>query len=220
VPVPAGTKFIEEHTGILRELLDVVVGDAVNSAAPTFAERFHLSVESPQVRFRFLDSDLRAGVCWPVSECSIPAPAFADLRWGVSRVVVVENRDVFLCLPRVASTLAIFGAGKASSLLVNCKWMNGCEIVYWGDCDEAGYGILSNLRKRFPQVRSLLMDQDAWIQWKHLAVQGKRDNSVAHSCLTASEGAALSAVLAGPWMLEQERIPPAQAEHAVQGAFD
>src|SRR6204780_371485 len=62
--------------------------------------------------------------------------------------------------------------------VVACGWLrmvNASEVVYWGDCDEAGYGILSSLRSSFPQVRSLLMDQAAWCQWNHLAVPGKRD---------------------------------------------
>lgn len=219
IPVPVGTKFIEEHAAILRELLDVVVGESVNVMAATFAERFHLLTEPPQVRFRFLDHDLRIRVCWPVEECAIPAPAFADLRWQISRVIIIENRDVFVCLPNVADTLAIFGAGKASSLLATCQWMKSSEIVYWGDCDEAGYGILSSLRQNIPHVRSLLMNHEAWTQWKHLAVPGKRDPSVKHTCLTASEKEALSAVVAGPWMLEQERIPLAEAERAVRTVF-
>jgi hypothetical protein len=220
IPVPVGTKFIEEHSGILRELLDVVMGDSVNIAAATFADRFNLLVEPPQVRFRFLDRDLQACICWPVEDCSIPAPTFADLTWSIPRVLVVENRDVFLCLPKVSGTLAIFGSGKASSLLAGCKWMHASEIIYWGDCDEAGYGILSSLRSGFPRTRSLLMDQAAWHQWKHLAVPGKRDCSVKHSHLTVGERAALAAVVVGPWMLEQERIPSVETERAIVAAFD
>ncbi len=45
IPLPAGTKFIEERSGILREMLDVVVGDYVDVSAPTFAGRFHLLLE-------------------------------------------------------------------------------------------------------------------------------------------------------------------------------
>jgi hypothetical protein len=220
IPAAVTTKFIEEHVGILRELLDVVVGDSVDITATTFSERFNLLAEPPQVRFRFLDPDLRACTCWPVADCSIPAPSFACLKWSIPRVFVVENRDVFLCLPRVPGTLAVFGSGKGASLLHGCQWMNTAEIVYWGDCDEAGYGILSSLRSSFRQVRSLLMDEGAWHQWKHLAVPGKRDSSVKHSYLTAGERAALTAVLAGPWMLEQERIPPAEAERVIMAAFD
>jgi Uncharacterized protein conserved in bacteria len=219
IPVPLGTKFIEEHAGILRELLDVVVGNAANAAAVTFAERFNLLVEPPLVRFRFLDPSLPERVGWPVIDCSIPLPTFGALQWSISRVLIVENRDVFLCLPTVPDALAVFGSGKAVSLLVDCRWMKTAKIVYWGDCDEAGYGILSNLRASFPHVESLLMDEPAWRTWKHMAVPGKTDGAVNLSYLTASEQLALKAVLAGPWMLEQERIPVAEAERAISAIF-
>lgn len=220
ISVSAGTKFIEERSGVLRELLDVVLGDSVNATAETFAGRFHLLLEPPRVRFRFLDSVLRADTCWPVADCSITASAFAELCWKIPRVLIVENRGVFLCLPQIRDTLAIFGAGKGSSLLLGCSWMDTSEIAYWGDCDEAGYGILSHLRSSFPHVRSVLMDENAWARWRHLAISGKRDFSAKHAGLTASERAALHCVMAGPWMLEQERIPIAEAERALMTVFD
>jgi hypothetical protein len=219
LPVPGGTKFIEEHSGILREMLDVVLGDRLNPAGKTFAERFHLLVEPPRVRFRFLDPALRARVAWPVSDCSVPAPAFAGLAWHIPRVLVVENRDVFLCLPDVPHTLAIFGSGKATSLLPTCGWLKPADIVYWGDCDEAGYGILSSLRSSFSQVRSVLMDETTWRRWRHLAVPGAHDVTAHHDYLTEAERTALAAISAGPWMLEQERIPPVDAEQAIMAAL-
>jgi hypothetical protein len=51
----------------------------------------------------------------------------------------------------------------------------------------------------------------------HAAVQ--RDGSARHAHLTDVEREALNAVVAGPWMLEQERIPPSEAEGAVLTAF-
>jgi hypothetical protein len=146
-------------------------------------------------------------------------PVFAGLQWNISRVLVVENRDVFLCLPTVPNTLSIFGSGKAASLLLGCRWMNNATIVYWGDCDEAGYGILSNLRASFPHVQSLLMDEAAWHAWKHLAVPGKKDSAGSLSYLTATEQRALKSILAGPWMLEQEKIPIVEAERAIAAIF-
>jgi hypothetical protein len=219
IPAQVGTKFIEEHSGVLRELLDVVVGDRVNHEASDFCDRFHLLTEAPQVRFKFLDEELQHGLNWPVAECTVPLPAFAAMIWSVDRVLVVENRDVFLCLPRIPRTVGVFGAGKAASLLPQCDWMTRTEIVYWGDCDESGYGILSALRVRFPQTRSVLMDDAAWALWKHLAIPGKRDPSVRHLHLNPAERAALNAAIAGPWMLEQEKIPPCEAERALLAAF-
>ena len=59
LPIPVGTKFVEDNAGILGELLTVVLGDRVNRDGSCFEERFHLLSEPPQVRFRFLDSGLR-----------------------------------------------------------------------------------------------------------------------------------------------------------------
>jgi hypothetical protein len=219
IPVLVDTKFIQEHQGILQELLDIVLGSRVNSAGSSFEERFHLLEEVPQVRFRFLDPELQEQAGWPVDDCSILAPTFAALQWDIPRVLVVENRTVFLCLPDTPKTLAVFGSGKAASLLPSCHWMQSTELLYWGDCDEAGYGILSSLRAHFPQLRSLLMDETAWAQWKHLAVPGKRDHTARDTYLNPEERTALAAVRGGPWMLEQERIPVTDADNALRAVF-
>ena len=168
---------------------------------------------------RFLDRALRERTGWPVMDATILAEEFAALKWSIPRVLIVENKAVFLCLPEIPDTLAILGSGKAVSLCHACGWMDGSEIVYWGDCDEAGYGILSLLRSRFPHARTVLMDLQSWERWKRFAVPGKRDPGARCDHLTASEAEALDAILAGPWMLEQERIPPDAAEEAIGSAF-
>ena len=63
------------------------------------------------------------------------------------------------------------------------------------------------------------MDYATWCRWKHLALPGQRDAAARHSYLTDPEREALDAIVAGPWMLEQERIPPSEAEGAVLAAF-
>ncbi len=219
LPVRVGTKFIEEHAGILGEMLSAVLGDRANLNGRCFEERFHLRTEPPQVRMRFLDSALRERTGWPVMDATIFAEDLAALKCAIPRVLIVENKAVFLCLPEMPDTLAILGSGKAVSLCHGCGWMDGSEIVYWGDCDEAGFGILSLLRSRFPQIRTVLMDRPSWERWKHYAVPGKRDPGARFDHLTASEAEALDANLAGPWMLEQERIPAEAADEAIRSAF-
>ncbi len=214
------TKFIEQHAGVLGELLDLTLGERGNRDGVSFAERFHLREELPQVRFRFLDDGLRTRHGWPVTDCSVPITSFAALEWHIPRVLIVENRTVFLCVPPIADTIAIWGAGKAVSLLSSCGWIRSADAVYWGDCDEAGYGILSALRERIPHLRSVLMGIQTWRRWSELAVLGKRDATASYTHLTPEERAARDAVVAGPWMIEQERIPPAQADAAVLGAFE
>jgi len=200
LPIPVGTKFVEEHKGILEE-------------------RFHLRLEPAQVRFRFLDSSLRDRVHWPVMDCTISAEELSSLCWSIPRVLIVENKAVFLCLPDIRNTLAILGSGKAASLLSACRWLHESDVVYWGDCDEAGFGILSSLRARLPRVRSMLMDDETWKCWKQFAVPGKMDPGARYDHLTANEAEALAAVMAGSWMLEQERIPLQDVENAIQNIF-
>lgn len=219
LPIPIGTKFIEEHTGILAELLTVVLGDRANLSGLSFEERFHLRIEAPRVRFRFLDVDLRDRTGWLVADCSIYADDLANMRWNIPRVLIVENKAVFLCLPDIPNTLAILGSGKAAVLLSTCKWIENSDLVYWGDCDEAGFGILSSMRALFPKVRSIFMDYESWMRWKGFAVAGKCDVTAQHIHLTSTEVEALVAVKAGPWMLEQEKIPHEDVERTIKRAF-
>jgi len=217
--VSADTKFIKNHEGILRELLDVVLGERVNPNGITFEERFHLLVEPPLIRFRFLDRRLRVRNQWPVTDCSIPVSEFSLLDFDVPRILIVENKVVFLCLPELPDTLSILGNGKAAALLSACEWMEGADIVYWGDCDQAGYGILSALRDRFTSTRSVLMDYATWVRWNSLAGPGKADLSASDSNLTSDERSVLEIVKRGPWMLEQERIPQREADLALLSVF-
>jgi hypothetical protein len=219
LPVTVGTKFIEQNSGILRELLEVVLGDRINANGASFEERFHLLSEPPQVRFRFLDRGLRDRTQLPFMDCAATAEEFARLSWEVPRVLIVENRVVFLCLPDIPDTLAVLGNGKAASLLLSCDWMRKSDVVYWGDLDEAGFGILSSLRAGLPAIRSVLMDIETWNQWSEFAVPGKRDPTAQHNNLSVHEDQALKAIQKGPWMLEQEKIPPNDSARIIQEAF-
>jgi hypothetical protein len=219
LPIPVGTKFIEEHSGILGELLTVVLGDRANAEGLCFEERFHLRLEPAQVRFRFLDAGLRARFHWPVMDCTISVEDLAGIHWTIPRTLIVENKAVFLCLPDVPDTLAILGSGKAASLLPSCGWLHDSDVVYWGDCDEAGFGILSSMRAKLPGVRSIFMDSETWKRWNRFAVLGRKDLGSRYDHLTAVESEALAAVMAGGWLLEQERIPLQDAEEAIKKAF-
>ncbi|MCC7009605.1 MAG: hypothetical protein IT184_12395 [Acidobacteria bacterium] len=95
------------------------------------------------------------------------------------------------------------------------NWIGAANAVYRGDCDEAGYGIPSNLRASFPRLRSLLMDLDSWQRWKHWATPGRRHTSARHDKLFPAERAAFGEMLKGPFMLAQERISPVAAADAI-----
>jgi len=64
----------------------------------------------------------------------------------------------FLTLPHLENSIGIFGSGYKISDLKNAAWLGNKEIFYWGDIDTHGMQILSQMRKYFPNTKSLMMD--------------------------------------------------------------
>jgi hypothetical protein len=58
------------------------------------------------------------------------------------------------------AAIVIFGAGYGWDALAQARWLSGCAVHYWGDIDTHGFAILDELRARFHDVSSLLMDLD------------------------------------------------------------
>ena len=148
---------------------------------------FTLELSRPKCDFVCLDMDLGDRTGWLTADCTIYADDLASMRWSIPRALIVENKAVFLCLPNIPNTLAVLGSGKAASLLSSCKWLENSDVVYWGDCDEAGFGILSTMRALFPKIRSIFMDYESWIRWKRFAVPGKSDVTAQRAHLTPPE---------------------------------
>lgn len=73
---------------------------------------------------------------------------------------------------------------------LSARW--GSEMSSIGDCDEAGFGILSSLRGSLPRARSILMDDETWRGWSRFAVPGRSDPGARFDQLTASEVEALT----------------------------
>ncbi|HHB95345.1 MAG TPA: hypothetical protein ENK88_09420 [Campylobacterales bacterium] len=55
--------------------------------------------------------------------------------------------------------------------LKNIEWLKTKEIYYWGDIDTHGFAILSQIRGYFPQVKSILMDEEVVNRYKYLGVE-------------------------------------------------
>lgn len=160
LPINVHTKFIEQHRGIARELLEQILPpEAMTDAAETFEQRFGLREKEPVVRARFLDGQLDRRYGLPLAELSLPTSQFAalDLLRG-QRCIVTENEMTFLTLPPRQESFALFGGGFMVRNLARVPWLADCPISYWGDLDAQGFQILSSLRSIFPHVTSLMMD--------------------------------------------------------------
>ena len=194
------TKFIEAHRGVLAELADrVLAPDAVDlsaSGVSQFAQRYGFRDKPLRVRFRLLGATLApwaaalgledaqqatssAAAPGLNADITLDAASFARLAPGVPRVFITENEVNFLAFPPVDNSLVIFGAGYGFDMLAGIDWLARCPIHYWGDIDTHGFAILDQLRARFAQVQSFLMDRATLLafqsQWGEESTPTLRD---------------------------------------------
>lgn len=210
------TKFIEQHRSILFELLMEILPQSVmdNQVAGVanhgFERRFGLLYERLAIRFRILDENISIN---GLTDISIPINEFSQLAINVDTVIITENKINGLCFPAMPRALVIFGLGYGVKSLQTAAWMMTKKIIYWGDIDTHGFAILSQLRAYFPQINSLMMDQETFTQFADLWVaepQDKRFTSELQN-LTAAEQALYQRIVNNTIgdcvRLEQERIP-------------
>jgi len=167
------SKFIENHKGVLSQLLSEALDPEDFDSTVTglsengFERRFGLRFDEPLIRYRLLDS------LGPMTDITVPVSQFMDT--GVSTVFITENKVNGLAFPAVANAMVIFGLGYGIQSLTCIPWLQEKEVIYWGDIDTHGFAILSRLRQHFPQVRSLMMDEQTLRHHPHLCTQEPQD---------------------------------------------
>jgi hypothetical protein len=212
LPIRVHTKFVEQHAGILRELLEVLLPpEAIQPDAKTFAQRFGLREDEPLVRIRLLDDQLFKQYGLPLTDLSLPYTQLAQLNLQTERCIVTENKMVFLTLPHFSRTFAIFGEGFTVRSLCAIPWFASCPIFYWGDLDAQGFQILSLLRATFPHVLSLMMDEATLQAFSSFCVEGTPCTVQHLPYLTSQEQVLFQRLARENIRLEQERIDHAYA---------
>lgn len=220
LPIPVHTKFIEGHTRILRDLLDVLLTpSAIDTGKTEFAARYGLRDKPPLIRLRLLEGQLEWEHDLRLDDLSLPVEQAAHLlgdHLRPRRVIVVENLINFLTLPRLPNAVGIFGGGFGVHLLRGVDWLGQCALWYWGDIDAHGFGILSDLRGIFPHTRSVMMDRLTFDAHADYIVTGVSAADVRLDNLAAAERDLAEHVIAHQLRLEQEHIPHDYAVQALR----
>ncbi len=214
------TKFIERHRGLLAEMLDIVLMpeaiDTQFTGASGFERRYGFKSKPVLIRFRFLDQGLRIN---GLSDLAVTSDEFARLELAVKRVFITENEINFLAFPDVPGSLVLFGAGYGFDHLAQAEWLQSQEIFYWGDIDTHGYAILDQLRGKFPEAHSFLMDRATLLEHKDFWGSEERPTSRELANLRQDESALYDDLRSGRialgLRLEQERIGFAWLEAAL-----
>jgi len=211
LPLSVHTKFVEQHQGMLRMLLEEVLPEeVVDRAATDFGPRFGLRYDEPIVRMRRLDPLLEPD--WPGDDVSLPVSTVAELTPNVDTILISENKMTFLTLPRIDGGLAIWGGGFRVEVLRDVAWLRQRSVYYWGDLDAHGFMILSALRSFVPAARSLMMDVETFDAFRRFAVNGSSSEVETLPHLTPAEQAVFQSLGRTRLRLEQERISQAYVE--------
>lgn len=220
LPIRVHTKFIEQHTGVLRELLEVLLpSEAIQQDAKTFAQRFGLREDEPLMRLRLLDNQLSKRYGVPLTDLCLPHAQFAQLHLQQERCIITENKMVFLTLPAFPHTFAIFGEGFTVRSLEAIPWLTQCPIIYWGDLDAQGFQILSLLRGTFPHVIALMMDEATLQTFSEFCVEGTPCSVAQLPHLTKEEHTLFQRLTRENIRLEQERINYSYALQCLQSCL-
>ncbi len=205
------TKFIEARRALFLELAG---GDLVGPRP--FERRFGLATKPMLVRFRVLDPGL---AIHGYTDLSVPDHELARLEVPAMRVFVTENEVNGLAFPPVAGAIVIFGLGYGLERLAAIQWLQGRDLVYWGDIDTYGFHMLDRLRVSFPRARSVMMDRATLLEHRALWVQESRSYGGELGRLTEAEAALYRELRSGAWgervRLEQERIRFGWVERAL-----
>ena len=209
LPIKVHTKFIERNKSIIKELLDVLIYEHVNTEDKEFEKRFYLRYAEPQIRFKVLDKTISDRFFSGIDDIAIPVSQFEKMNLPIKKVLVVENKTTLyttLTLPKMNNTIAIFGSGFSVFNLKNVRWFYNLELLYWGDIDVQGFEILSQFRSYFPPTRSVLMDKQTFDKFFE-DDNGTPTNISTNLNLTDEELKLYNILKVNNWRLEQEKIP-------------
>ena len=206
LPIQVDTKFIERNKGIIKELLDIIIAESVNTDETRFEIRFNLRYDEPVVRFRVLDKTISQALFMGVDDMSTPISQFRETEIPVETVYIVENKMNMLTFPPIQKSIVVWGHGFGVDILKDVAWLKSKKIFYWGDLDAQGLQILSEIRTHFPQVESFLMDRETFDLYNEGEV-GTETNVEKVMCLTPEEKELFDFLKSGNYRLEQEKIP-------------
>lgn len=206
LPIQVHTKFIENNSGIIRELLDILIADYVNIEERKFEARYNLKYDEPLVRFRLLDEAISQQLFGGIDDISLPISEFQHLSLPIHTVYVVENKINMLTFPVKRNSIVIWGHGFGVDIMKNVDWLKTKKIYYWGDLDTQGFQILSEFRTHFKQVQSFLMDRFTFDKYFE-GDKGTITIVEKDLCLTAEEKDMFEYLKAKNLRLEQEKIP-------------
>lgn len=220
LPVPVHTKFISQYQTVIFSLLQHLEPGRFTTEITDTEEILGLRRKPYLFTLRWLDKPM-------ATECSSGMTIFATtvdylktIDWPVRQIIFVENETNLYLLPVIKNTLAIFSAGKALHLLREIPMLNLSALYYWGDLDEDGFTMLNDIRGLYPQIKSLLMDENTIAFHQHeMDKQPAKYKHRVLTNLTDNESRAFNIVSTVNGRIEQEKLKQDYIQQIIQSLF-
>jgi len=110
----------------------------------------------------------------------------------------------------VVPVRVLWGKGYDADQPASLEWLADVPVLYWGDLDTHGFGILNRVRAWLPHAESVLMDRETLLAHRDRWESESTATNAALSRLNAGEEALYDDLVTdrlGPSVrLEQERI--------------
>ncbi|GEM_PF-1797033 len=183
------TKFIEKHDKVILSILRTLSLCSEDESLEDYLE-----VEAKPDGFahiRVLDDSLVERYPYMM----VPSSLLLNIEPPGDNLIVVENVQSGLMLPKLKNTSVIFGCGRNLSWS-KASWLkHKKQIFYWGDLDSWGFQMLCEFRENSQcTVKSLLMDKAVFNRASHTERMVHEDKSteVKVEFLTEDEKQALA----------------------------
>jgi len=162
------TKFLEHHLNFIEAICDVLHQGEI--AAFGGLKSWLDCIDSPKgwlmVKPLCPEVQNRLGGL-PIFQLS--ADVLHEFELPAQYIVVVENIQAGLALPKLKDSIVICGGGKNVAWL-EAPWLQNKTVCYWGDIDSEGLYILSMVRAKLPKVAALMMDEATLIEFQNKMV--------------------------------------------------
>lgn len=207
--VGVDTKFVENYQLLISDILDAIYDGEVSRKGGLLGWLGCLENPKGWICVRPLCSDAESKMGgFPILQLSIDVLSRCGL--PATNILVVENMQSGLGLPRLDNTIAVFGGGKNVAWM-SADWLKNKQVAYWGDIDTWGLSILSDVRAKLPTVTPLMMNIETIENFQERMVIEPESVDLCPSGLNDAEKEVFFGLKSGRFKLsrlEQERLSP------------
>ncbi len=204
--VNVDTKFIETHFKLVEDIVDVLHDGTVKPIG-MLAWLGCQAKPKDWLLIKPLCEQTRSAL-GGLPLLRLSTETLIDYELPARRILVIENEQSCLALPRVPDTISVSGGGKNVAWM-SAVWLAKKKTGYWGDIDSEGLNILSDVRSKLSTVVPLMMNEATVLAFQERMVPEPDSVISTPLALSCEEQKLFNRLRAGQFnnaRLEQERI--------------